>query len=422
MGQNICRKLKKVSTPYNGIHLKSASGRIISPSAMCTARINIQGKHHHVQFIILPSCSHDIILGWDFLAANNAFIDCAKPELSLETESFVEPSNTTSSQRCTITRDTLVPARMSVIMPIAPEYAYIGDALVESAPDIIWKKDIVVPSCMATFGPFGTDVLAVNVTNLDIVVPQSMVVAVATPSTGFNLLDVSVLDQPAEQRASSSTTDLDSTINPALSYDQKARILSLIESFRHAYDSQTDVLGRAHSIYHTIDTGDAPPIRHRPYRIAPVERRKIETEVTEMLKRNVIRPSNSSWSSPVVLVRKKDGSVRFCVDYRKLNNVTRKDSYPMPRIDDALDTLQGAKYYSSLDLRSGYWQIPMSESDKQKTAFVTPDGLFEFNVMPFGLCNAPATFERTIDSILRGLKWRTCLCYLDDVIIFSSTF
>lgn len=94
----------------------------------------------------------------------------------------------------------------------------------------------------------------------------------------------------------------------------------------------------------------------------------------------------------------------------------------MPRIDDALDTLQGAKYYSSLDLRSGYWQIPMSESDKQKTAFVTPDGLFEFNVMPFGLCNAPATFERTIDSILRGLKWRTCLCYLDDVIIFSSTF
>lgn len=94
----------------------------------------------------------------------------------------------------------------------------------------------------------------------------------------------------------------------------------------------------------------------------------------------------------------------------------------MPRIDDALDSLQGAEYFSSLDLRSGYWQIPMHEADKEKTAFATPDGLYEFNVMPFGLCNAPATFERMIDTVLRGLKWKTCLCYLDDIVIFSSTF
>lgn len=124
----------------------------------------------------------------------------------------------------------------------------------------------------------------------------------------------------------------------------------------------------------------------------------------------------------MVLVQKKDGSVRFCVDYRALNKITRKDVYPMPRIDDALDTLQGAEYFSSLDLRSGYWQIPMNEADKKKTAFATPDGLYEFNVMPFGLCNAPATFERMIDNVLRGLKWKTCLCYLDDIVIFSSTF
>lgn len=141
-----------------------------------------------------------------------------------------------------------------------------------------------------------------------------------------------------------------------------------------------------------------------------------------MLKRNIVRPSASSWSSPVVLVQKKDGSVRFCVDYRALNKITRKDVYPMPRIDDALDTLQGAEYFSSLDLRSGYWQIPMNEADKEKTAFTTPDGLYEFNVMPFGLCNAPATFERMIGDVLRGLKWKTCLCYLDDIVIFSSTF
>ena len=109
-------------------------------------------------------------------------------------------------------------------------------------------------------------------------------------------------------------------------------------------------------------------------------------------------------------------------DYRRLNSVTKKDVYPLPRIDDVIDCLHSASYFSSVDLRSGYWQIPMHSVDKEKTAFVTPDGLFEFNVMPFGLCNAPATFERFMDTVLRGLKWEICLCYLDDIVIFGRTF
>lgn len=156
--------------------------------------------------------------------------------------------------------------------------------------------------------------------------------------------------------------------------------------------------------------------------MSPKERCTIDEQVNDMLKRGVIRPSNSPWASPVVLVTKKDGSIRFCVDYRRLNSITRKDVYPLPRIDDALDSLQGAEFFSSLDLRSGYWQVPMAEADRAKTAFITPDGLYEFNVMPFGLCNAPATFERMMDSILRGLKWKTCLCYLDDIVVFSPDF
>lgn len=122
------------------------------------------------------------------------------------------------------------------------------------------------------------------------------------------------------------------------------------------------------------------------------------------------------------LSKKKDESWRFCVDYRKLNKITKKDVYPLPRIDDTLDCLYGAEYFSCIDLRSGYWQISVDESDREKTAFITPDGLFEFKVMPFGLCNAPATFERMMDRLLKGLKWVTCLCYLDDVIIFSDSF
>ncbi|XP_003370466.1 reverse transcriptase family protein, partial [Trichinella spiralis] len=141
----------------------------------------------------------------------------------------------------------------------------------------------------------------------------------------------------------------------------------------------------------------------------------------EMLHAGVIESASGPWSSPVVLVRKKDGSPRFCVDYRRLNAVTLVDAQPIPRIDDTLDALAGAKWFSTLDLASGYWQVEVAEKDLEKTAFSTPLGIFQFRVMPFGLCNASATFQRSMVKALRGLTWKTCLVYLDDIIVFGKT-
>ena len=135
-----------------------------------------------------------------------------------------------------------------------------------------------------------------------------------------------------------------------------------------------------------------------------------------------MKPSCSPWASPFVAVKKKTGDWRFCIDSRELNAITKKDNYPLPNINDALDYLCGANIFTSLDLKFGYYQIGIAEEDKEKTAFTVMDGLFQFNVMPFGLTNAPATFQRCMDVVLSGLKYNSCLIYLDDVLIFSKSF
>ena len=141
-------------------------------------------------------------------------------------------------------------------------------------------------------------------------------------------------------------------------------------------------------------------------------------QVEDLQARGVIEPSASPWSAPVVLVRKKDGKFRFCIDYRDLNAVTIGDAYPLPRIDESLDALAGSRLFSTLDLVSGYWQIPLDQDAKEKSAFVTRSGLWQWRVMPFGLTCAPATFERLMERVLHGIQWKTALLYLDDVIVF----
>ena len=170
---------------------------------------------------------------------------------------------------------------------------------------------------------------------------------------------------------------------------------------------------------HHIDTGTHPPVYVPPYRTSPAQRQVIVEQAQDMLENGVIRPSNSPYSSPVLLVKKSDGKDRFCVDFRKLNLNTKKDVYPLPRVDDMLDALGKADYFSVLDLQTGFWQIPLNPEDMEKTAFSTDRGHYEFVVMPFGLCNAPATFQRAMDQLLRDLR-EFCQAYMDDVITFTE--
>jgi len=186
--------------------------------------------------------------------------------------------------------------------------------------------------------------------------------------------------------------------------------------------SETIVAGNCNVVNHVINVKDTSPIKQVPRRIPIHLREEVNKIIHEMKENGVIEESYSPWISPAVLVKKKDGSLRFCVDYRKLNAVTVKDSYPLPRIDDILSQLAGNIWFSTLDLKSGYWQIKIRPEDRQKTAFSIGSGLWQFTVMPFGLCNAPATFERLMEKVLGKLISKICLVYLDDVIVFGKKF
>ena len=203
---------------------------------------------------------------------------------------------------------------------------------------------------------------------------------------------------------------------------ERESLFFLLLEFSDIFAGPQDMPGRTSKLKHFIDTGAAHPIRQPVRRIPPARRREVTNLLDEMMKKDVIQPSSSPWASPIVLVQRKDGSARFCMDYIKLNAVTRKDAYPLPRIDETLDTLHGSRSFSTLDLASGYWQVELHKDCQDRTAFCTPNGLFEFKVLPFGLCNAPSTFQRLMDLILTGLQWSSCLVYLDDIIILGKNF
>uniref|UniRef100_A0ABM5GF55 ribonuclease H n=1 Tax=Pogona vitticeps TaxID=103695 RepID=A0ABM5GF55_9SAUR len=207
-------------------------------------------------------------------------------------------------------------------------------------------------------------------------------------------------------------------ISPALTQDQQQELKMLLSKYQQVFSNKPGIVK---GVMHRIHTGDAPPQAVSPYRVTGPYRDKVRKELDEMLRENIIVPSSSPWSSPIVLVDKPDGSIRFCVDYRKLNRVTTPDAYPMPRLDNLIETIGGCRFISSLDLVKGYWQLRIDPRDQEKTAFCSPFGLYEFRVLSFGLRNAPATFQRLMDQTLAGLSDFT-VAYIDDIGIFSNTW
>ncbi len=208
-----------------------------------------------------------------------------------------------------------------------------------------------------------------------------------------------------------------------LSPQEQRKLAALLREFGDVFSTGPEDLGCTHLVEHDIvlKSDRQQPMKQPSRRMGRSKQENAEKQIQDSCDRGLARPSSSPWASPIVMVRKKDGDFRLCVDYRVLNSATVPDAYPIPRIGDTLDALSGSRFFSTLDLRSGYWQIPLSEGAKQKSAFTFQRGLWDWNVLPFGLCNGVATFQRLMDRVLHGLSWSTVLVYLDDVLVISQS-
>ena len=364
----------------------------------------------------------------DFLEKNECILDLCKRSLTLKDLGAVQlqPHSPHSLKKLgtpvkvNLVETLTIPATAEIeVMAKLHSEGDTGVWMVENASTvpIMVARALVKPKC-------GTVPLRIiNTSLMPVKVCKGLTIAQAEllDESTINVVSEGSTNQPLPHNQKSSQGIPEDMIPEDITDDEKEKLLALLELYMDVIGSDND-LGCTNVLHHNIDTGSASPVRQPVHRLSLPAKEEVKKLLAEMLQKNVISPSTSPWASPIVLVQKKDGSTRFCVDYRKVNSLTRKDAYPIPKIDETLDTLAGAKLFSTLDLRSGYWQVQVNPEHRDKTAFCTPEGLFEFNVMPFGLCNAPATFQRLMDSVLAGLHWKTCLVYIDDIIVVGKSF
>jgi len=238
-----------------------------------------------------------------------------------------------------------------------------------------------------------------------------------TPEAPGNV--ASIADTPV---AAVPTSALEKISLQHLSDHRKSQVCKVLAQYPRLFSGDKFAIGEVPDIVHEIPTQEKHPLCQRQWRLPEAAKRHIREECEQMLKAGVIEPSSSPWLSPVVLVKKKDGTLRFCVDYRNLNSVTIADSYPLPRMDELLDELGGTSVFTLLDSRSAYWSIPVKPEDRPKTAFSDGHRLYQFRRMPFGLCTAPSTFQRTVNLVLSPVLGKHTIAYLDDIVVHSATF
>ena len=422
--------------PWSDQKLVGVDGSPLEVHGQVCVSITAQGKALETEALVVSPLTTEGILGLDFLKKHQATIDVRNGQLLLGvsncTLSLEEAGTTLTTQPTVCAAATIcIPPNSEVeVMAHLSQPVESGAWLLEEAPGerhaACVARAVVSPQSdqvvVRLLNPRPEPVKVYRGSRIATLEPVEGHITVAMASEGSGTSANPGEDASVSQEKQELLWGMVEKAGTGLEEGEKMSLYHLLLAYSDIFASSGADLGRTGVIRHEITTTNTAPIRQPIRRIPPYRREEVQQLLKEMQEKDVIQKSSSPWASPIVLVTKKDGSTRFCVDYRKLNEVTRKDAYPLPRIDMTLDTLAGSRWFSTLDLISGYWQVEVAEADRDKTAFCTTEGLFEFKVMPFGLCNAPATFQRLMDFILAGLNWAHCLVYLDDVIVLGRSF
>lgn len=392
--------------------------------------------------VVVGDIADSLLLGLDFMKRHQGIVNIKNMTLTLDQKTIpitkikTQNSEEVEIYRVSLQKRTVIPPQSVKFASIHTDKPFQGSICIETVKGI--SSGLMPPNSL--IGSIQQTIPFRNPTDRYITLKKGQNVGFGIEIKDFMYLneneEVSVnkieVSKSSTVSPSSSTSELKSQLpvhlqklfsKSIVNLEQKDHyeVFSLIDRFQSVFAKDDFDLGLFNGeITHKIDTGEARPIKQRLRRTPMGFENEEKKHIEQMLEQGIIQPSISEWASAPVLVRKKDGKLRFCIDYRALNKVTTKDAFPIPNIQDCMDTLGGNAFFSTLDMASGYWQILVDEKDRSKTAFTTKYGLYEHVRLPFGLCNSPATFSRVIQQILRGLTWQECLAYLDDVIIFGS--
>jgi len=413
------------------IRLKSANGEYINVLGGSTVDIKLGRQTFTCPVKVVNLGDKSAIIGLDFMEKHNCVLYLSKGIIQVNSRSIrLKLSKLVDSQcaRVQISQNTCISPNHEMIIEgvLNKRHSKFNAAigLVEPTEKLCDATGLLVARSVVSTDKQTIPLRVVNLGDTPVTLNAGHTIALIHPVENDTIVPLASEhnDNESGNNVPEHLTGIIEQISTELCSEQKEKVIRLISNYSDCFMSPDSKLGHTTLVEHTINTNNARPIKQR-FRNPPVHvSERVEEELIRMEKSGEIEPSDSPWSSPLVIVPKKDGNIRICVDYRQLNNCCIKDAYPLPKIDECLDSLSGAEWFCTLDLQSGYHQVGMHPKDKAKTAFSTKRGLFQYTVLPFGLCNAPSTFQRLMDKVLNGLAWKRCILYLDDVIVFGPNF
>lgn len=327
-----------------------------------------------------------------------------------------------------IISDYAVKARSESLLKVRTDFDFFGDVIISPFKNKLASKGLIAPHCLSRADGSTLLMSICNLTDEDIILRKDYVVGKAEllseqPASHSVSNELCCVKQVVVEEYKEIIANImkETASNSALDGETQRRLKEILTENCEVFARNKNDLGFCSLVKHDIVTKPVAPINLKARRVPMALEDKVDEAVNDMLQKGVIRPSTSPWNSPIVLVRKKDNEIRFCLDFRALNSVTFRPVFPLPDTKEVLDHLNGSIYFSSIDVSNAFHQCEIREKDKEKTAFSTRQGQWEFNRMAFGLCGATATWQRLMHEILKGDNWRKCLIYVDDVLVFGKT-